>query len=195
MMIVHPRETLPHTRSARAQPPAAHRRRHSRPHHRRHGEHSPTARQLHSNGLCSPPKEGPSPGSVLRHVDAGPSTKGADARIVQNAVDVLPRPPPKTDRSELTTRNSSAASRLCDVHKGGLASNPFLVSIATTGLTHLSPAIYSRTVPSSFPNPVAELACATRPWSALQEARPRDGGLLCESASSTHFFSRVNPNP
>jgi len=27
----------------RAPPPAAHRRRHSRPHHHRHGEHSPTA--------------------------------------------------------------------------------------------------------------------------------------------------------
>jgi len=49
MMIVHPRETPPHTRTARAQPSAAHRRRHSRPHHRRHEEHSPTARQLHSN--------------------------------------------------------------------------------------------------------------------------------------------------
>ena len=49
-MIVYPRETPPHTRTARAQPPAAHRRRHSRPHHRRHGEHSPTARRPHSNG-------------------------------------------------------------------------------------------------------------------------------------------------
>jgi len=38
-----PRETPPHTRTARAQPPAAHRRWHSRHHHRRHGEHSPTA--------------------------------------------------------------------------------------------------------------------------------------------------------
>ena len=74
MMIVYPRETPPHTRAARAQPPAAHRRRHSRPYHRRHGEHSPTARQPHSNGLCSPPKEGPGPGSALRHMDAGPST-------------------------------------------------------------------------------------------------------------------------
>ena len=59
------RETLLHTRTARAQPPAAHRRRHSRPRHRRHGEHSPTARQPHSNGLCSPPKEGPGRGSAL----------------------------------------------------------------------------------------------------------------------------------
>jgi len=38
---------------------------------------SHSARQPHSNGLCSPPKEGPGPGSALRHVDAGPSTKGA----------------------------------------------------------------------------------------------------------------------
>ena len=59
MMIVYPRETPPHTRTARTQPPAAHRRWHSRLHHHRHGEHSPTARQPHSNGLCSPPKEGP----------------------------------------------------------------------------------------------------------------------------------------
>ena len=69
MMIIYPRETPPHTRTARAQPPAAHRHRHSRPHHRRHGEHSPTARQPHSNGLCSPPTEGPGPGSALRHVE------------------------------------------------------------------------------------------------------------------------------
>ena len=55
MMIVYPRETPPHIRTARAQPPAAHRRRHSRLHHRRHGKHSPTARQPHSNGLYSPP--------------------------------------------------------------------------------------------------------------------------------------------
>jgi len=55
-MIVYPRETPPHTRTARAQPPAAHRRRHSRPHHRRHGEHSPTTRQPHSNGLCYHPR-------------------------------------------------------------------------------------------------------------------------------------------
>ena len=66
MITVYPRETPPHTRTARAQPPAAHRRRHSRPHHRRHGEHSPTARQPHSNGLCAPPKEGPGTGSALR---------------------------------------------------------------------------------------------------------------------------------
>jgi len=76
MMIVYPRETPPHTRTARAQPPAAHRRRQSRPHHRRHGEHSPTARQPHSNGLCSPPKEGPGPGSALRHVDMVASLNG-----------------------------------------------------------------------------------------------------------------------
>jgi len=75
-MIVYPQEAPPHTRTARAQPQAAHRRRHSRPHHRRHGEHSPTARQPHSNGLCSPPKEGPGPGSALRDVDAGPSSCG-----------------------------------------------------------------------------------------------------------------------
>ena len=51
MMIVYPRETPPHIRTARAQPSAAHRRRHSRPHHRRHGEHSPTARQPHSRRI------------------------------------------------------------------------------------------------------------------------------------------------
>jgi len=33
-------------------------------------------------------------------------------------------------------------------------------------------AIDSRIVPSSFSNLVAELACVTRPWSALQEAWP-----------------------
>jgi len=35
----------------------------------RHGEHSPTARQPHSNGLCPrvDPKEGPGSGSALRH--------------------------------------------------------------------------------------------------------------------------------
>jgi len=79
-----PPETPSHTRTARAQPPAAHRRMHSRPHPRRHGEHNPTVRQPHSNGLCSPPKEAPRPGSALRHVDARPSTKGADALIVPN---------------------------------------------------------------------------------------------------------------
>jgi len=63
---VYPRETPPHTRTARAQPPAARRRRHSRPHHHRHGERSPTARQLRSNGLCSPPKRGLDLGSALR---------------------------------------------------------------------------------------------------------------------------------
>jgi len=47
-----------HTRTARSQPPAAHHRRHSRPHHRRHGEHNPTARQPHSDDICSLPKEG-----------------------------------------------------------------------------------------------------------------------------------------
>jgi len=79
MRMVYPREKPPHTRTARAQPPAAHRRRHSRPHHPRHGEHIPTARQPHSNGLCSPPKESPGPGSALRHVDAGP--KSFEARL------------------------------------------------------------------------------------------------------------------
>jgi len=83
MICIPPRDTSPH-QDGTAQPPAAHRRRHSRPHHSRHGEHSPTARQPHSNGLCSPPKEGPGPGSALRHVDAGPSTQGADAHIVPN---------------------------------------------------------------------------------------------------------------
>jgi len=59
MMIVYPRETPPTTMTARAQPPAAPRRRHSRPHHRRHGEHSPTARQPHTNGLRSAPLSQP----------------------------------------------------------------------------------------------------------------------------------------
>jgi len=31
------------------------------PHHHSHGEHSPRARQLQSNGLCSPQKGGPGP--------------------------------------------------------------------------------------------------------------------------------------
>ena len=75
MMMFTSERTSPHQDST-GQPPAAHRRRHSRLHHRRHGKHSPTARQPHSNGLCSPPKEGPGPVSALRHVDAGPSTKG-----------------------------------------------------------------------------------------------------------------------
>jgi len=40
-----------------------------------------------------------------------------------------------------------------------------------------------RILPGSFPNPVAELECETRPCRAKQEAGPRDGGLLCWSAS------------
>jgi len=40
-----------------------------------------------------------------------------------------------------------------------------------------------RIVHSSFPDPVAELECVTLPWRLLQEAWPRDGGLLCGSAS------------
>jgi len=40
IIIAYPRETPPHTRTARAQPLAAHSRRRSRPHHRRHGVHS-----------------------------------------------------------------------------------------------------------------------------------------------------------
>jgi len=36
------------------------------------------------------------------------------------------------------------------------------------GLTLNPGAIDSRIVPTSSPNPVAELACATRPWSTLQ---------------------------
>jgi len=57
----YPRKTPADTRTARAQPPAAHRRRHSRPHHHRDGEHSSIARQPHSNGLCSILKGGPRP--------------------------------------------------------------------------------------------------------------------------------------
>ena len=56
--IFMPPERPPHPGIARAQPHEAHLRRHSRPHHHRNGEHSPTARQPHSNGLCSLPKEG-----------------------------------------------------------------------------------------------------------------------------------------
>ena len=40
-----------------------------------------------------------------------------------------------------------------------------------------------RIVPGSFANPVAGLECVTLPWRLLQEAWPRDGGLLCWSAS------------
>jgi len=90
LSYVHPRETPLHTRTARAQPPAAHRRRHSRPHRCRHGEHSPTAHQPHSNGLCSPPREGPGPGSALRHVDDGPSTERSDEHLVSNGGSFLP---------------------------------------------------------------------------------------------------------
>jgi len=35
--------------------------------------------------LCSTPKGGAGPGSALRHVDADPSTKRPDARIVPRA--------------------------------------------------------------------------------------------------------------
>jgi len=63
MICIPPRDTSPHRDSA-GTVPAAHRRRHSRPHHHRHGEHSLTARQPHSNGPCSLPKEGPGPGSA-----------------------------------------------------------------------------------------------------------------------------------
>ena len=38
--LLYPRETPLHTRTARAKPAAAHRRRYSRPHHHRHREHS-----------------------------------------------------------------------------------------------------------------------------------------------------------
>ena len=61
MKLMFTPERPPHSRTAQAQPPAAYRRRHSRPHHHRRGEHSPTARQPHSNGLCSLTKEGPGP--------------------------------------------------------------------------------------------------------------------------------------
>jgi len=47
---------------------------------------------------------------------------------------------------------------------------------------HTDVPIDSRIVPSSFPKPVAEFACVTRPWRPLQEAWLRDGGLLCKSA-------------
>ena len=50
-------ERPPHTRTARAQSPAAHRRRYSRPHHLRQGEHSPKARHPHSMMIYSPPKD------------------------------------------------------------------------------------------------------------------------------------------
>ena len=62
---VYPRETPPHIRTARASPQR----------HTAAGTAAPTtadtentvpqptARQPHSNGLCSPPKEGPGPGS------------------------------------------------------------------------------------------------------------------------------------
>ena len=44
-------------------------------------------------------------------------------------------------------------------------------------------AIDYKTVPGSLPNPVAELECVTLPKRLLQEALPRDGGLLCGSVS------------
>ena len=61
LMIVCPRETPPRIGWTRCPGGLTH----SRPHHRRHGKHRPTARRPHSNGLCSPPKEGPGPGSQL----------------------------------------------------------------------------------------------------------------------------------
>jgi len=52
VIIVYPRETPPHIRTARASPQRHTAAGTAAPHHRRHGEHSPTARQPHSNGLC-----------------------------------------------------------------------------------------------------------------------------------------------
>jgi len=56
MMMFTPERHLPtsgqHGPAPSGTPPPAYR----RPHHRRHGKHSPTARQPYSNGLCSPPR-------------------------------------------------------------------------------------------------------------------------------------------
>jgi len=60
------------------------------------------------------------------------------------------------------------------------------VLISKQGLTYMcahSVSMDYRMVPSSFPNPVAELECVTLPWRLLHEAWPRGGGLLCGSAS------------
>jgi len=48
---------------------------------------------------------------------------------------------------------------------------------------HRAPSIDYRIVPTSCANPVAELECVALPWRLLQTAWPRNGGLLCGSAS------------
>jgi len=54
---------------------------------------SPTARQPRSNGRSSPQKgEAVGPRSALRHVDAGPFTKRADARIEYSLFGFSPEP-------------------------------------------------------------------------------------------------------
>jgi len=76
MMVYNPERHLPTSGQHGPTPSGTHRRWHSRPHHRRHGKHSPTARQPQSNGLCSPPKEGPGPGSsAITHTTRHDTTR------------------------------------------------------------------------------------------------------------------------
>jgi len=60
------------TGTARAQPPAAHRRLHSRPHHHsRHGEHSPTARQRAYTSTHRPRLRHPCPAACVVYLSLG----------------------------------------------------------------------------------------------------------------------------
>ena len=89
-----PRDTSRHQDCA--QPPAAHRRQHSRPHHHRHGEHSPTARQPHANDAML---------TQAVRVDAGNSRYGSYRQ--------LPCPPPtRVDRAQPAACSVGALRRL-----------------------------------------------------------------------------------
>jgi len=72
-------------------------------------------------------------------------------------------------RSSYISRDAALSTRARAVGKGH---TPIKISESKRVLECLSVSVSidSRIVPSSFPNPVAELACVTRPWSALQEA-------------------------
>jgi len=114
--LLYPRETPPHTSTARAQPPAAQRRRHSRPHHHRHEEtQSHSAPTSFKRPMLTPTWGAQALRSALRHVDAGPSTKRADV--------------PHIYRLQLMTEVPPWSRVCCTVHckvYGGLIERTYL---------------------------------------------------------------------
>jgi len=116
LMIVYPRETPSHTRTARAQPPAAHRRRHSRPHHRRHREHSLTA--FSPASTCRPAPAAALLSARLRAAASrplrephwvNPEPAMAMAKTVKSSLPSPYRPAPAA--AWLSARRRAAASR------------------------------------------------------------------------------------